>query len=528
MKRFIFSVLFTLTAACAGQRVTEYSGSAMNAAMPEAEGRLRLTLYSRTDTSFGGVIDLGAPMKVRGGAYAWLEGSELRIVTVGAQSGDTIKWYSPLAGAEIGGRFEVIGGPRTGQRGTWRAKLVAGLPTTAATLRTPQLVPLPSPAALWPIVVLLLVAVALTPWILRAPRGATTDGVRWRAPPSPLSGIGGWLLLFVIGRVIALLAWAPQFRTSWHNYLGSIGIATAVTGMQPLIVLETAVAFLGFPLTLVGLVLLLRRSPYAPRYWFAFLAVTAGYSLLDVGVMHFIRPGLERFVDPGSKTGGGRSHLAALELAAFSLLWALYWAKSQRVRATFGATALARTITAPDAATLSPTNPPLAPQRERGGWRRGALRVGGVVLALVLALTAYVLWTMRATPYAVTSGADIRATVAGRWAWDSDSAGCRNAHTIAFAEGGKVMTITSGDIGRAEPTTYDVLRVTPSSIRGAIRGEKRLTSEGKPVVWDLVLTGRNEYRWQRTDWPSTPWSFTGKIHRCPAVAAAAEAVPPAR
>ena len=528
MKRLTFSALLTLTAACGVQRVTEYSGSAMNAAMPEAESKLRLTLYSRTDTSFGGVIDLGAPMKVSGGAYAWLEGSGLRIVTVGAESGDTIKWYSSLADARIGGRFEMIGGPRTGQRGTWRATLVAGPPATAATLRMPRLVTVPSPTALWPILVVILIAVALTRWILRAPRGATTSGVPWRAPPSPLSGIGGWLLLFVIGRVIALLAWAPQFRTSWHNYVGSIGIATAVTGMQPLIVLETVVAFLGFPLTLVGLVLLLRRSPYAPRYWFAFLAFTAAYSLLDVGVMHFIRAGLERFVDPGSKTGGGRSHLATLELAAFSLLWALYWAKSQRVRATFGATALASTITASDAATAPLAEPPLAAQRERGGWRRGVLRVGGVVLALVLALASYVLWRMRATPYAVSNGADIRATVAGRWTWDSDSAGCRSAHTIAFAEGGNVMTITSGDIGMAEPTTYDVLRVTPSSIRGAIRGEKRRTSDGKPVIWDLVLTGPNEYRWQRTDWPSTPWSFTGKIHRCPAAAAAAEAAPPAR
>lgn len=84
-----------------------------------------------------------------------------------------------------------------------------------------------------------------------------------------------------------------------------------------------------------------------------------------------------------------------------------------------------------------------------------------------------------------------------------------------------VMTITSGDIGASDGvTTYDVLSVSRSTIRGAIRGETRKTDDGKPVVWDLVLTSPDEYRWQRTDWRSTPWSYTGHIRRCPAPPAA--------
>lgn len=82
------------------------------------------------------------------------------------------------------------------------------------------------------------------------------------------------------------------------------------------------------------------------------------------------------------------------------------------------------------------------------------------------------------------------------------------------------MTITSRDIGTPSPTVYDILGVTRSSIRGAIRGETRLTTSGHPVIWDLVLTGPDEYRWQRTDWAHTPWNYTGSIRRCPVATAA--------
>lgn len=60
--------------------------------------------------------------------------------------------------------------------------------------------------------------------------------------------------------------------------------------------------------------------------------------------------------------------------------------------------------------------------------------------------------------------------------------------------------------------TYDLLELKPSRLRGAIRGEKRLTDNGKPVVWDLVMFSPDEYHWQRTDWD--PWGYTPAIVRC--------------
>jgi hypothetical protein len=64
---------------------------------------------------------------------------------------------------------------------------------------------------------------------------------------------------------------------------------------------------------------------------------------------------------------------------------------------------------------------------------------------------------------------------------------------------------------------YDIQEVSRRHVRGRIRGETRRTDAGEPVVWDLVLTSRDEYRWHRTDWP--PGSDTKSVRRCPATPA---------
>lgn len=84
------------------------------------------------------------------------------------------------------------------------------------------------------------------------------------------------------------------------------------------------------------------------------------------------------------------------------------------------------------------------------------------------------------------------------------------------------MTITSQDISSVDPvTTYDIEFVSQSIIRGAIRGETRVTDANEPVVWDLVLTGPDEYRWQRTDHPG---SYTASNRRCPQLVNGSESV----
>ena len=460
-----------------------------------------------------------------GGGFAHQCAGVLRRRTVGAQSADTILWISPLSDVELGGRFQVLGGDRAGEQGTWRAHLVKGPPATRATLRSSSGGAQAPLRALWPILVLIALGITLARWVRRAPAAAAPpDGSAWPAYPSRLSGVGGWLMLFTIGQSASILLWLSRARPSLDQYVGGIGIAAAVPGMEPVMVLEGAMFLLALPITIIGLFLIGRRSVYAPRFWFAWLASSAAYQFLDLWVTGFLNPRLVQLVGADTSSGTASAQMASdVRLLVVTLIWAGYWARSRRVRETFGASALDPAVFTPETASaIAPEVAPIPRQvRDRRWWGRFAMRLTGGVLALLLALVIVGLWSTRVSPYSVAEGTDIRTAVAGHWAWVSDTAGCRAAHTIAFDAGSKVMTITSSrtrdDTSAANTlTTYDILSSTRSSIRGAIRGETRLTADGKPVVWDLVLTGPNEYRWKRTDWSANSWSYTGPIRRCPA------------
>jgi hypothetical protein len=163
---------------------------------------------------------------------------------------------------------------------------------------------------------------------------------------------------------------------------------------------------------------------------------------------------------------------------------------------------------------------------------RIALYVMGGIVGLVVALFAFAVWGLSRghDKFAATKN-DLPSYVAGRWDWTSRARPCTDsAHTITFANDGRVMEIRqesdTGKGGASDPTVYDLLEVTPSRIRGAIRGETRKTNDGRPVVWDLVMFNVNEYHWHRTDWGS--FGYTGAVLRCsPRQAGEGIAPPPA-
>lgn len=141
----------------------------------------------------------------------------------------------------------------------------------------------------------------------------------------------------------------------------------------------------------------------------------------------------------------------------------------------------------------------------------------GVAIVLVAALVGgYLRYNQ---PYTVPAGTDVFAAVQGTWAWTtSDSSCATDPHTITFAPDLKVMTITTARPYRRPDGTFDSVAVydihahTRSWIRGAIRGETRMTADGRPVVWDLVLKSPDRYAWHRTDW--NRWGYTREIQRC--------------
>jgi hypothetical protein len=143
--------------------------------------------------------------------------------------------------------------------------------------------------------------------------------------------------------------------------------------------------------------------------------------------------------------------------------------------------------------------------------------LGGIALICV-AVVVLALWSVgREHDQFAATKKDLPTYVSGRWDWQYRKRPCTDsAHVIAFGADGSTMEIRQesmkGKGGADDPTVYDILEITPSRIRGAIRGETRKTSARMPVVWDLVMFNRNEYHWQRTDWPG--WDYTVGIVRC--------------
>jgi hypothetical protein len=125
-------------------------------------------------------------------------------------------------------------------------------------------------------------------------------------------------------------------------------------------------------------------------------------------------------------------------------------------------------------------------------------------------------------PYVPPPG-DVFAIAAGTWDWEGAEGFCEeDPHTITFSADRGLMTLVSrqpwtDSSGAAhQRTEYDVLEHAAGRVRGRIRGETRQTSDGQPVVWDLVLVDSNTYRWHRTDWP--PGGYTKPVRRCGATA----------
>jgi len=164
--------------------------------------------------------------------------------------------------------------------------------------------------------------------------------------------------------------------------------------------------------------------------------------------------------------------------------------------------------------------PPMLPTREekRAFYSDLLLLLG---LPAGIAIGSFTLWRpWEPTVYQVLDRQSIFTIAAGRWSWDGAPGGCDTVfHRILFSAGDAVMYVvhtpatpdSSGQIH--DTTTYDIQESTRSHIRGRIRGETRLTDDGKPVMWDLVLTGEHSYAWHRTDWPAT--GLTKGISRCP-------------
>jgi hypothetical protein len=145
----------------------------------------------------------------------------------------------------------------------------------------------------------------------------------------------------------------------------------------------------------------------------------------------------------------------------------------------------------------------------------------GVAILATLGLVAW--WVPWPSTYEVPADTDVFAVAAGTWDWTTapaDSFCVARRHTIDFSPDRRVMTITQSEpwtdsVGVVhQAAVYDLSEHSRRHVRGAIRGETRLTDAGAPVVWDLVLSSADAYRWHRTDW--NVLGYTATVRRCPA------------
>ena len=156
-------------------------------------------------------------------------------------------------------------------------------------------------------------------------------------------------------------------------------------------------------------------------------------------------------------------------------------------------------------------------EAERRAFLRDLALLLGVPFAGIVILLG--VWQPWRPSFELAGDTDIYAVAAGTWDWAGADAFCqRNPHTISFSADRKVMTYrqseawTDGAGVSHQEAEYDLQEVSRRHLRGRIRGELRRTDAGEPVVWDLVLTSDDSYRWHRTDWPF--WAYSDDVRRC--------------
>lgn len=157
---------------------------------------------------------------------------------------------------------------------------------------------------------------------------------------------------------------------------------------------------------------------------------------------------------------------------------------------------------------------------------RDLLLLLGLPLLLVFGILGWWQPWRGPEPWAAPADTDVFAVVTGKWDLADAEGMCEaNPHIISFSSDRSVMfyetrepwtDIAGIQHNRAE---YDVLEHAPNRIRGRMRGEKRLTFDGEPVVWDLLLTDPDTYRWHRIDLPIG--GYFGRVVRCEGNKAAA-------
>jgi hypothetical protein len=311
-----------------------YEGVAEKLGSEPGGAPIHLTVIAPGDTMSMGYLAVGAPLGYSGVVYSFPQGGDSIVLVSHAASGDTIDWMSPTRTRSLGGSYSIRGGPNKGQYGRWKLTPIPPPPLFAFALTTTA-------------IGFALVLVAAILWVAR--RSSTAW---WRervpAPGSPieesrrqqLTGVGGWLALFVVGNSLVVLYMTATSGEIFENVSGTTWLlGDVISGMHPVLWIEAAAHAFQVVGTAVGLVLILKRSSMTPVYWLCYLALMACYAVVDIGAG---AGAIQRTTQMLGKTygdafagGADNAEKKNMQVLLRSALWGLYFFRSQRVRLTF-------------------------------------------------------------------------------------------------------------------------------------------------------------------------------------------------
>jgi hypothetical protein len=344
-------LLVCVAAGCREPGSARYEGSVDNSSR-EQQGAARLTVFSRTDSTFGGYIDVDKALGEGGLTFGWRTPSGWHLRTT-SEAADTILWRgdgraASLGGAMLTGSFTIIGGPKSGEIGTYQWKLVRGRGLELAEQRpafvSTAVMRLETPVVILAALVEALLLIVAVRWVRAAP--FTREAARRPTPLGrDLDGVGGWMAWFLIGQGLTSLVMLARVKGVWSPFVnGTWVVMGTVAGMRSVLVLEMIVHVLQVLIPALGLVLTLRGRGEAPRLWFVYLSALALYAAVDLAATSAIDSVMREIAandELATMTQSlGAAEFANVRLLVFCLVWLAYWSSSQRVLVTFGGQAL--------------------------------------------------------------------------------------------------------------------------------------------------------------------------------------------
>lgn len=162
---------------------------------------------------------------------------------------------------------------------------------------------------------------------------------RTRRPLDP-SGVGGWLLLFVIGQVGTLITLAVALG-QFPEALRSSDALAGIPAYKPFLIAEgicQAIIALG---AIVGLVLIFTRDFRAPIFYQVLLGFIMLFGLVEISGVYLTYADLANLAghvgqdDAAAALDRFEAYVKSGRQVVFGGVWLLYWRKSVRIANTF-------------------------------------------------------------------------------------------------------------------------------------------------------------------------------------------------